>query len=205
MTDCIIKALAEPFRQDMLQMIAQAFVKDDPLARSQGIKESDFHDFIDRLYDDFEVGGLSRVAIDTSSKRIAAVVLAKAHRFEPSEEGSDAIAAIITAARNLYFSGYAPAAGELMHIHFVASAVDYRRRRWVHPLIADCLEAGKGRGYQNAVVETSGIRSRNLFEQHFDFRARVNIEYTSFEWRGSFPFRSIADHGGLTLMSRRLD
>ncbi len=186
-------------------MIAHAFANDDPLARSQEIKESEFHNFIDRLYDDFVAGGLSRVAIDSSSKRIAAVVLAKAHQCEPSEEGSDAIAAIITAARDRYFSGHSPAAGELIHIHFVASAANYRRRRWVLQLISDCLAAAKKQGYQNAVVEASGNRSRNLFENHFEFCAKVNIDYTGFQWQGSFPFRSIADQGGLTLMSRRLD
>ena len=186
-------------------MIARAFTKDDPLARSQGIKESTFHDLIDRLYDDFCADRLSRVAIDPDSHRIAAIVLAEAHRFEPTDEGSDAIAAIIAAARDRYFSDYSPVVGELAHIHFVASAADYRRQRLVHRLVADCLAEAKKQGYKKVVVEASGIRSKTLFEKHFDFRTRVTIDYASFEWRGNFPFHSIADHCGLTLMSRRLD
>ena len=205
MSGFYLTALTQSHRRDMLPMVSRAFAKDDPLARSQGIKESTFHDLIDRLYDDFCADGLSRIAIDSGSRRIAAVVLAEPHRFEPTDEGSDAIAAIISAARDHFFSDYSPVVGELAHIHFVASAADYRRQRWVHRLIADCLAEAKNQGYKEVVVEASGIRSRNLFEKHFDFRARVKIDYASFEWQGNFPFRSIADHFGLTLMSRRLD
>lgn len=185
-------------------MIAKVFASDDPLARSQGISELEFRDLIDRLYDDFILDRLSHVAIDTDSKRVAAVVLAEAHQFEAGDEGSNAIAAIIAAAREPYFADYKPPAGELMHIHFIASHLDYRRQQLVHNLVANCLDQARNRGFRKVVVEASGIRSRTLLEEHLDFHPQVSIDYADFQWQDEHPFSSIAEHCGLTLMDRKL-
>ena len=185
-------------------MIARAFAGDDPLARSQAIGEAEFRGLIDRLYDDFVADGLSLVAIDSDSGRVAAVILAETHREAPGEEGSDAIAAIIASARESYFADHDDANGELMHIHFIASNPDYRRQQLVTRLSANCLQQARQRGFRRVMVEASGIRSRKLLEKHLDFKPRVTIPYADYEHRGEYPFRSIAKHGGLTLMDRSL-
>jgi GNAT superfamily N-acetyltransferase len=204
MENCVFEALHQSHRQKVLPMIAGAFSRDDPLARSQGISEPEFHDFIDSLYDGFIQDRLSQVAIDTDADRAAAVVFAEAHRSGPGAEGSDAIASLIDSAHKSYYADYHPAHGELMHIHFIASNPDYRGRQLVQKLIANCLRAARGKGFQRAVVEASGIRSRTLLENHFDFQARVSVGYADFVYQGSRPFSSIAEHGGLTLMDLRL-
>jgi len=204
MTNCAIELLHQTHRQEVLRMIAEAFANDDPLARSQGMGESEFHDFIDRLYDDFANDRLSYVAIDTDANRAASVVLAEVHHSGPSDEGNDAIAGLFDAVREPYFADYTPAIGELMHINFIASNPDYRRQQLVQKLIASCLDEARDRGFQKAMVEASGIRSRTLLEKYFDFHPRVTIDYADFQWQDELPFSSIADHGGLTLMDRKL-
>ena len=204
MAKCDIQPLDQTLRKDVLQMIARAFASDDPLARSQGIGEAEFHELIDRLYDPFVADRLSFVAIDSDADRVAAVILAEPHREEAGNEGSDAISAIIATARESYFADRHPAIGELMHIHFIASDPDYRRQKLVAQLTASCLQRGREQGFGKVMVEASGIRSRKLFEEHLDFQPRVTVSYADYEYRGDCPFRAIAEHGGLTLMDKLL-
>ena len=204
MTACVINLIEQAHRPKALAMIAEAFAKDDPLAHSQAMRESDFHDFIDGLYDNFVADRLSFVAIDSDTDRIAAIVLAEVYRSTPGDEGSDAITALFAIAREAYFADYSPLEGELMHISFVASNPDYRRQRLAHQLCEHCLAEARDRGYSKAMVEASGIRSRTLLEQHLGFQAQVSTSYADFEWRGELPFSSIADHGGMTIMDRVL-
>jgi ribosomal protein S18 acetylase RimI-like enzyme len=204
MADCALETLDQSHRQMVLPMIAEAFSRDDPLAASQGISESEFHDFIDGLYEGFIQDRLSQAAIDIDTNRAAAVVFAEAHRCGPGVEGTDAIASLMDTAHESYYTDYQPARGELMHIHFIASNPDYRGRQLVQKLIANCLRAARDQGFRRAVVEASGIRSRNLLEKHFHFQPRVTVGYADFEWKGSKPFNSIAEHGGLALMDLEL-
>lgn len=204
MTNCVFQLLDQRHRQKVLPMIAEAFANDDPLARSQGIKAADFSQLIDHLYDDFVAEQLSLVALDSDLDLVAAVILAESYQLGPGEEGSDAIAALIDRAREPYFADYTPQAGELMHIHFIASHKDYRRQKLVQKLIATCLDRARDLGFQKAIVEASGIRSRKLLQEHLDFHSRVTIDYADFTWNGGRPFYAIAEHGGLTLMDRSL-
>ena len=201
---CTIELLKESHRAGVLATISKAFTSEDPLATSQGIVEADFHKFIDTLYPDFLHCGQSYVAVDPALNRVAAVLLADTQVSAESEEGSDAIASIIAAARAKYFAICPPVPCKSLHIHFIASHPDYRGQQLVQRLVAACLDNAGKYGFQRAMVEASGIRSRNLFKNHFDFSERVSIDYGNFEWQETFPFASIAHHGGLTLMDKAL-
>ena len=185
-------------------MIACAFAKDDPLARSQGISERDFQQLIGGLYDNFVACSLSFVARDTGTAQIAAVVLADDFG-DAGDEGSDAIAALIDSARSAYFAATPSDKSRTAHIHFIASSPDYRRQRLVQRVVEACLAAARDRGFDRMLVEASGNRSRALLETHFGFRERVRVDYAEFSWHGRHPFEAIADHGGLSLMTLDLE
>lgn len=202
MTDFTIEMLQPRHREDVLQMIAVAFTDDDSLARSQGIDVPSFRVLIDGLYPGFLDSRLSHVARDRARNRIAAVVLADA--FEASDEGSDAIAAIIDRARQRYIAERSADDSRLAHIHFIASSRAYRRHRLVHQAVDASLQQARNQRFDRIVVEASGIPSRTFFEKHFGFESRVVIDYRSFEWKARYPFASIAEHGGLTLMDLEL-
>ena len=185
-------------------MIATAFASDDPLAHSQGIGESDFHQLVDSLYDNFIACGLSFVARDTGTGQIAAVVLAD-DLDDDGNEGSDAIAALIDSARSAYFAGAGLDRTRLAHIHFIASSPDYRRQRLVQRVVEACLAAARDRGFERMLVEASGNRSRTLLEKHFGFCEQLRVNYAEFNWNGQRPFLDITEHGGLSLMTLDLD
>lgn len=199
MSSCAIETLSEEHRAGVLSMIASAFASDDPLARSQGIGEADFRDLIDGLYDSLLACGLSFVAHDRENGQIAAVVLADDLGGD-GDEGSDAIAELIQAARRDYFSRQSPGSGRLAHIHFIASSPAYRRQRLVQAVVGACLEEARRQAFDRVFVEASGNRSRALLAAHFGFVERVRVGYADFSWQGRHPFSSIADHGGLSLM-----
>ena len=199
-----IELLDSRHREGLLPMIATAFASDDPLARSQGIGESDFHQLVDSLYDNFVDCSLSFVARDTGTGQIAAVVLAD-DLDDEGDEGSDAIAALIDSARSAYFAGAGLGRARPAHIHFIASSPDYRRQRLVQRVVEACLAAARDRGFDRMLVEASGNRSRRLLENHFGFCEQVRVDYAKFSWNDRHPFRAIADHGGLSLMTLDLD
>ena len=193
-----IEALHRRHHDAGVEMISTTFAKDDPLARSQGIDPGAFADLIEQLFGEFLDSGLSFVARDTKREAIAALVLAD--RFADSGEGSNAIAAIIDAARQNYFFEHPRDEQPIAHIHFVASAAEYRRQGLVQQVIEASLRRARELGIERVIVEASGNRSRRLLHERIGFEPRVQIAYADFSWRNSRPFADIAEHGGLCLM-----
>ncbi len=216
MENITINPLAASHRQAALAMIATAFSEDDPLAQSQGIGYNEFYHFIDSLYDQFMQSNVSYIAIDKRTKKVVAIALSKGHQEDNGEnsaensaenshqEGSDAIADIISKAHAIYFANNRLPFNALLHIHFIASHAHYRRQKLVKQLVDQVLNSAQQQGYQKAIVEASGIRSRTLLRKHLQFTERVAIDYAHFQHQGRFPFKSISTHGALTMMDRML-
>ena len=198
MHECIIEPLQPRHREGVLDTVSTAFAGDDPLARSQQIDAPTFRKLIDALYSGFLSCELSFVARDLSNARIAAVVLAD--RFDSSDEGSNAIAAIIDEARRQYLVENKNSRSTLAHIHFIASAREYRQQGLVRKVIEKCLQRARELQFERAIVEASGIASRTMLEKYFGFSCRVVVAYDDFHWEDKYPFVSIAEHEGLGLM-----
>lgn len=199
----VFEPLKPSRRDEMLDMISLAFSRDDPLARSQGIERHAFREFIDANLNSWY--GLSWIAVERASGRAAAVVLAE-DRVETDDvdEGSDAIAALIGAARRDYFAAESPPPAELFHIHFVACDEDHRRRGLVQQLVNCCMAAAAERGFSRVIVEASGKRSRELFREKLGFVEKALIAYLDFSWQDGYPFGGIAEHEGLVLLEKKL-
>ena len=204
MNDCKLIPLRDADRDSAIHTISAAFSSDDPLAVSQHIDYNRFRKLIDSLYDGFLAAQLSFAAQDIDSGKVAALILVDNELHSDGNEGSDAIADIISCARQHYIEQLDQPIGKTIHIHFVASDSKYRRQRLVSKLTDTCLESARQQGFDRAVVEASGNRSRNLFREHHGFVERVSVAYHDFEWHGKRPFTEIAEHSGLTLMDKVL-
>ncbi len=198
------KSLETAHRRPTIDLIAEVFAADDPLAHSQGLDPIRLKQLIERLFPHFLSTGLSRICLDSRAQRAAAVVLVDDFNPQNSDEGSDAIAAIINSARASYAAMTSLTDDKIVHIHFIASDRQYRHQGLVLRLVDECLQCAKRQGYARVVVETSGNRSLNLFTEHLGFISRVEVAYADFEWQGQIPFASIADQKGLTLLERNL-
>ena len=182
--------LAESDLDAVCDLFAPAFAHDDPLAKSQGITETDFAALLRSIYPQLLADGLSRVAHDTRNGQLVAGVLAD--RAGPGEEGSDAIAALIETAQTRYRQSSHHARGTCAHIHFVASRREFRRHGLVETLAQQCCEQARVAGCESVVVEASGVRSRRLFRERLGFSEVCVVPYADFEYHGNRPFAGIA-------------
>ena len=198
MSDCSIEPLQPQHREGVLDTISTAFANDDPLARSQRIDAPMFRILIDDLFSGFLSCEMSYVARDPSNARIAAVVLAD--RFDSSDEGSDAIAAIIDEARRQYLTQREVSYHGIAHIHFIASAREYRQQGLVQKVVEACLQQARELQFERVIVEASGIASKTMLEKYFGFACRVVVTYEGFRWQGGYPFTSITAQQGLSLL-----
>ncbi len=196
-------------RNAVVELLAKVFSAAEPPAVAMGLRAADLEKFVGLLCPRAAEDGLTIVARDLDSGRIAGVILTDDFAVPPALAPgafSDKFLPILAMLESLdeqYRQGQAMVAGQCLHLFMLAVDERFAGRGIAQQLVTACLENGRQRGYTHAVTEATGVVSQHVFRK-MGFGERHRAPYRDYRYAGRAVFAGIRDHEAAILMDRAI-
>lgn len=194
---------------EMGGLLAESFTRHDPPAVAVGLTAEEFEAFVSLWSSAAAADGLTIVARDVATHRLAGALLTDDAAAPPPEgldgvsEKFDPILDLLGHLDTEYRTDRAIEPGRYLHLFLLGVAEQFTRRKIGQHLVAVCLANGADRGYTTAVTEATNPVSQHIFGQ-LGFRTRAAGSYRDYRLDGSPTFASISEHGGPMTMDRTI-
>ena len=119
-------------------------------------------------------------------------------------DAGDPIHALLSGLDAEYRAGRTVRPGEWLHLFLLVVHDAAAGQGLASRLIEACIGRAARRGWRHAYTEATHPGSQRAFAR-LGFETRLRRDYAQWRFRGTVPFRSVADHGGVLLMDRALD
>jgi ribosomal protein S18 acetylase RimI-like enzyme len=204
----------EPLKRNdarqLLHLIARTFSADEPLCVASGLLAPDIERFLQGASEQLLSDGLTMVARDVASGKLAGALIAEDLAaplpVEP-ENLSPKFQSILSLLAHLgddYRQGRTLSSGQHLHVLMLATDRRYRGRGVAQKLIASSVENSLELGFRHAVTEATGVVAQHVFRKA-GFVERLRVPYASFRRDSVAPFASIQGDEGAILMDKSLD
>jgi GNAT superfamily N-acetyltransferase len=189
------------------QLMVQVFENIGPI-RVLGVTAQDLRAFVDFFMPKFIREGLSILARDQATSRLAGVMLNDDLGTPPPGELPDIerMAPCIALYQELeltYLGDRIPAPGTFLHLFGLGVLPEFQGRGIAKTLVELSLSLGVQKGYQVALTESTGPASQQVFHRH-GFSDRVVIRYADWTFAGKTVFAEARDHVSCILMDKNL-
>jgi len=192
---------------DMSRLLAESFTQHDPPAVAVGLTPDEFEAFVDLWSPAAGVDGLTIVARDVATRKLAGALLTD-DAASPPPEGLDAVSEKFEPILDLlgqidaeYRNERTIEEGQYLHLFLLGVAEQFSRRMIGQHLVAACLANGAIKGYSSAVTEATNPVSQHIFGR-LGFKKRAERSYGEYRLDGAPVFASISKHGGPMTMDR---
>jgi ribosomal protein S18 acetylase RimI-like enzyme len=201
----LLEATDEP---EMVQVLAEAFSRHDPLAIALGLSVSDVAQIVEAFAPKMLKEELTIVARDAGGE-MAGVMFTDDFGTPSPDVGAlpeefDAIGMLLDRLDLPYRETHEVVPGSHLHLLMVGVSDGATRRGVAQALIRVCLDHGSKRGYRWAIAEATGVVSQHIFRK-LGFNELDVVPYREFEVDGQRVFATIAEHRGAVLMERPVD
>jgi ribosomal protein S18 acetylase RimI-like enzyme len=204
----------EPLKRNdtrqLVHLIARTFTADEPLCVALGLLAPDIERFLQAASEQLLSDGLTMVARDVESGKLAGALiaedLASPLPVEPENLSPkfQSIISLLTRLSDEYRQGTTLSSGQHLHALMLATDRRYRGRGMAQKLIAASIENGLELGFRRAVTEATGVVAQHVFRKA-GFVERLRVPYATFRRDSATPFASIQGHEGAILMEKSLD
>jgi ribosomal protein S18 acetylase RimI-like enzyme len=195
--------------EEIVRLLAAVFSESEPPAVAMGLSFRDMEQFL-RLFAPGAIAeGLTVVARDSDTGKLAGVLLTDDFAAPPAldlKQISAKFRPIFSMLESLdqqYHRGKTISAGECLHLFMLGVDGEFAGRGIAQGLVKACLENGIRKGYRAAVTEATGLVSQRVFRKQ-GFVDRFSVSYRGFTYEGKFVFNSIQGHESAILMDKPL-
>ncbi len=192
---------------DMSRLLAESFTQHDPPAVAVGLTPNEFEAFVDLWSPAAGVDGLTIVARDVATRKLAGALLTD-DAASPPPEGLDSVSEKFEPILDLlgqldaeYRNERTIEEGQYLHLFLLGVSEQFTRRMIGQHLVAACLANGAIKGYTSAVTEATNAVSQHIFGR-LGFKKRAERSYGEYRLDGAPVFASISKHGGPMTMDR---
>jgi ribosomal protein S18 acetylase RimI-like enzyme len=192
---------------EMLDLLAEAFARRDPPAVAVGLTSRDMATILSMMSARAGADGLSVVARDDDSGVMAGALLnddaARSAELDPATL-SPRFGPILDLFRELddvVEDAGTIEPGTTLHVSMLGVSDRFAGQGIAQRLVETALANAAVLGYRSAVTEATNLVSQHIFEK-LGFTARAQASYATYRRGGVPTFASIAEHGGITSMTR---
>ena len=194
---------------EMARLLSESFTRHDPPAVAVGLTPEEFEEFVSLWSPAAGTQGLTIVARDVATRRLAGALLTD-DAASPPPSGLDGISTKFDPILDLldqidteYRTDRVIELGQYLHLLLLGVAEPFMRRKIGQHLVSVCTTNGADRGYTTAVTEATNPVSQHIFRQ-LGFQTRTRRSSRDSRLDGSPTFASISDHGGPMTMDRTI-
>ena len=196
--------------QQLVHLVARTWSADEPLSAALGLLAPDIERFLRTASEQLLSDGLTMVARDVASNKLAGALIAEdlasplpvepenlSPKFEP-------IFSLMSGLAEEYRKGRTLSAGQHLHICVLATDRRHRGHGVAQRLVDAIIENGLDQGYRYAVAEPTGAAAQHIFRKA-GFTERSRAPYATFRCGSGAPFASIQGQDAALLMDKSLD
>jgi ribosomal protein S18 acetylase RimI-like enzyme len=189
------------------RVMIQAFENIGPI-RVVGTTAPDLMVFVNFFIPKFIQEGLSIIALDQATSQVVGVMLNDDLGTPPPGPLPDIermapCIALYQELEETYLGGRVPTPGTFLHLFGLGVVPEFQGHGIAKTMVELSLALGIEKGYQVAMVESTGPASQQVFHKH-GFSDRVVILYSSWTFGGKTVFAEAVDHVSCILMDKNL-
>lgn len=209
-TNCIYQQLESSTMAGALECVCQTFRETEPLTSYLRVSSEEFEPFVEELLLHSLKGGLSWVALDSSSGKVIGVriVVDFDNDYAPTQNFGAKMNTIFE------FLSYVSlpikkltdlTKEKVVHSHMVAVDSTYQRSGIARELLRrTSIEAYK-LGYRISIGEITNQYNRKLLAQFPSFQSLHWVYYRDYEVNGQRPFDKLLEHDACVLYQIKLE
>jgi len=196
--------------RQLVHLVARTLSADEPLCVALGLLAPDVERFLQAASEQLLSDGLTMVARDIASGKLAGALIAEdfasplpvepenlSPKFQP-------IVSLLGRLGDEYREGGTLSSGQYLHVLMLATDRRHRGRGVAQQLVAATVENGLELGYRQVVAEPTGAVAQHIFRKA-GFTERFRAPYAAFRCASGAPFASIQGHEAAILMDKALD
>jgi GNAT superfamily N-acetyltransferase len=202
--------VAKPLHvEEIVRLLAAVFSETEPPAVAMGLSFREMEQFLSLFAPRAVAEGLTIVARDRVTGKLAGVLLTDDFAAPPALELNQISAkfrpifSMLEILDEQYRQGKMISAGEYLHLFMLGVDGEFAGRGIGQGLVKACLDNGIRKGYRMAVTEATGIVSQRVFRKN-GFVDRFSVAYGNFTHEDKFVFASIQGHEYAILMDKSL-
>jgi ribosomal protein S18 acetylase RimI-like enzyme len=196
--------------RQLVHLVARTLCADEPMGVAAGLLAPDVERFLQASSEQLLSDGLTMVAVDTATGKLAGALISDDLASPLSAEQENLspkflpVFALLGALDENYRKGATLSYGQYLHLFMLTIDKRFRGRGIGQMLVGAAVENGAEMGYRYAVVEATGVISQHLFRKA-GFVERCRTSYAEFRYEGAAPFASIQGHEAAILMDKPLE
>lgn len=194
---------------ELAHVLGQSFSRHEPPAVALGLSASQIGELVAAFGPKASDERLSVIARSVATQKAIGALLVEDFATPPPD-GLDPLVpmvepvlALLDQLEGAYRKIRSIDAGGYLHLFMIGVLDDWTGRGIAQEMVRMCLTNGATKGYRTAFAETTGTISRHVFGK-LGFSELFFINYQEFEFGGKYPFSSIREHEGCTLMEREV-
>ncbi|MBH1932539.1 hypothetical protein [Serratia rubidaea] len=179
-----------------IDVLCSVFSAQEPLAKALATQPDELRPFVSDLVRHATEGGLSWVAIEEKSARLAGVrILTDTHRdFIPADYPSSKVKTIFSFLHSLYDdeseSMMTAAAPPLLHCWMVAVLPAFQRQGVLRNLYRTGGEWATRCGFIYGIEEVTNRHNLAFLNNETDVTVLKSLDYADYKFHGAYPFRN---------------
>ncbi|MEW5802357.1 MAG: hypothetical protein AB1847_09670 [bacterium] len=196
-------------REQVISCLASTFSESEPMTKTLKIAPSELLGLAELICNEAISKGVSLVAKDNRTGRIAAFSLAGDFTDWPPQgiERVNAkvfpILALVSDLDEEYKKNRKIMPGEIFHLSFLGSCGHYKKRKIATTIVRKHLQLAQVKGFTCAVAEVTGPASQHILIDKFGFVEKCRIDYKSYLYCGVRVFENIKDVSSCFLVEKR--
>lgn len=191
--------LNDQYFNQATECLTEVFSINEPMGKHLKLPKIELKEFIQGLLIHAFPLNLTWIAIDNSTKKLAAVrVLTDAHNdYEPKIILGEKLQIIFNLLHSLYDNHKQelnPPKNKTLHTWMTAVSQEYQQKGLLRNLYKRGAHWAKKNGYQYCIGEATNIHNLNFLKKETDMSQLNSIEYKKFKHQGSLPFKEMEEH-----------
>ena len=189
--------LTEKDLPSLVDCVVKVFLYEEPMTKSLGINESEFKFFADTICKKMIRDRMSYICKDENKVVgfcLNEDLISNPQRgLEQVTYKMNPIFNLLETLDNIYLRDKEKKKNLFFHLFMVGSLPEYRGKGIAKELTQKSIDFARKRNFDRIVTEATNIKSQNLFEKYFQFKMINKINYKTFNFDNTIPFKDIGE------------
>ncbi|MGD1809488.1 hypothetical protein ACP6PL_29205 [Dapis sp. BLCC M126] len=208
--EIVYEILQEKDLEPTINCLVDVFPNAEPMSRALGVTPSEFYPFAKIICQKAVAEGLSHIAKDSVTSKVAGFIISE-HLSNESEEEIhkyipqkfEVFSQVLKELHEQYEMEKKLVNSKIFHLFFLGAREEYRGRKIANKLVENNLKMAAQAGFSKGIVEASGKISQHICRK-YGFEDRVSLDYQTYEHKGIKVFEEIKEHQSCILMEKAL-
>jgi len=204
-----ISRMTRESSQEAFSLACEVFVEASVLHTTMNVSLEEYRDYMDSSFETMRNQDLSLVATDTKNNKLVGCLVACDYLTQGlslaiTPDRLKPVNALLSSLDDMYRKHRQLPVGQYMLVDMAVVSPNARRRGIYSMLRETAHRIGREAGFSRVVGELSSAATQQLCVNRFKHKVCAEIEYSSFKYKGQYPFSAIKKPKSIVLVEGKL-